>query len=73
MSYRVGLFGASPTLICDACSGAMEIKPTRGGMPAWLAKGKAPRGWSTKRDGVNARIDICPRCRVEFKAIEVGK
>jgi hypothetical protein len=70
MTYRCGI-GAGlealgmepgpPHIRCDApgCTRTFEAVATRGGPPAWLRNGTAPKGWRTERDG-DKRRDYCP-------------
>ncbi len=46
---------------CDApgCTRFLEVKATRGGPPAWLRNGTAPRGWKTRKVD-DKRHDLCP-------------
>lgn len=76
MSYRAGIHGfgvdTEPTLSCDivGCSFTMTVRPTRGGMPAWLRDKKAPKGWKRwpQPDDKPAR-HTCPECT---RALQVG-
>ena len=71
MSYRCGLgmgmealgFEPGPPMLrCDypGCTGFKEDLPTRGGAPAWLRNGTAPRGWKTVKHPSGRRYDLCP-------------
>lgn len=68
MTYLAGMrFGlisdTEPTLRCDGCASEMIVRPTRGGMPAWLRDGKAPKGWKAfKADEDTPRRHHCPVC-----------
>lgn len=56
---------AEPTLSCDAvgCDRVMTVLPTRGGAPAWLRNGKAPKGWKRYAQPDDApALHTCPEC-----------
>ena len=66
MTYRSGLFGSDPEIICNTpgCTARVVILAPY----AWFMANRPPPGWSLERtetdDGVN-RIDLCPQHREE--------
>ena len=72
MSYRAGTAGLEqlgidsgpPTLTCDRCGRRLEVRPVRGGAPAWLLDGRAPMGWTLIRAPDGTRYDFCPAHQV---------
>lgn len=72
MSYRAGTGGlslvgipdTSPTITCDMCGKAHEVKWPP---PAWFLDGKAPPGWRIKRDS-DTRTDWCKACKAKVSA-----
>lgn len=70
MTYRCGIgpgiaaLGVEPgppRITCNLCARVLEVREVRGGAPAWLRNGTAPKGWRlVYEDG--HRIDLCPRC-----------
>lgn len=64
MSYRAGIFGSEPRLICDGCGWEREVT-NRNGMPfAWLLNRKRAPGWGFDGSG-DMRRDWCPSCVAE--------
>lgn len=72
LAQRLNTFEShEPTLMCDECGFCIIVKPVRGGMPAWLAEGKAPKGWKmltiSLTDANNAVTSVkkhfCPKCK----------
>lgn len=81
MTYRAGIgpslaqalgvtdAASVPTLTCDVvnCNYRIEVKPTRGGMPAWLRNGTAPRGWRACPQLDGKKQHLCPECAAALK------
>lgn len=58
---RLGMVPGPPHIFCDVCGLKLEAVATRGGAPAWLRKGTAPKGWGMARLPDGTRRDFCPR------------
>jgi hypothetical protein len=72
----LGIEPGPPHIFCDTCGLKYEAKETRGGAPAWLRNGTAPKGWLVRRTADGQRRDYCPRhkaTQLESAAEEKGK
>jgi hypothetical protein len=63
-TYRCGVLGSDPCIICDGCHFALYIRTGASVPPKWFLDNKPPRGWAKGYEG-EKRWDKCPECKVK--------